>query len=84
MKDSKVVLITGAAKRIGASIARTFHANGYRVLIHANNSRNEAIELCSELNKERASSANALFADFNCHEETLKIATDALNYFGLK
>ena len=82
MKDSKVVLITGAAKRIGASIARTFHANGYRVLIHANNSKDEAIELCFELNKERVSSANALFADFNCHEETLKIATDALNYFG--
>ena len=48
MKDSKVVLITGAAKRIGASIARTFHANGYRVLIHANNSKDEAIELCFE------------------------------------
>ena len=61
MKDSKVVLITGAAKRIGASIARTFHANGYLVLIDANNSKEEAIELCFELNKERVSSLKETF-----------------------
>ena len=35
MTESKVVLVTGAAKRIGASIARIFHGNGYRILIHA-------------------------------------------------
>ena len=47
MMNSKVVLVTGAAKRIGASIVRTFHANGYRVLIHARSSKNEAIALRS-------------------------------------
>ena len=42
MTESKVVLVTGAAKRIGASIASTFHSNGYKILIHAKNSMLEA------------------------------------------
>ena len=51
MTESKVVLVTGAAKRIGASIARTFHSNGYKILIHAKNSMLEAKNLCSEFNR---------------------------------
>ena len=57
MSNSKVVLITGAAKRIGACIATTFHSRGYRVLIHINESRKEGEKLARELNQIRENSA---------------------------
>jgi len=82
MMDSKVVLVTGAAKRIGASIVRTFHANGYRVLIHARSSKNDATALCSELNKIKKNSAGTIYADFDSHDETQKLAVVALSHFG--
>ena len=79
---SKVVFITGAAKRIGASIARIFHANGYRVLIHARSSKNEATALRSELNRKRKDSAGTIYADFDSHEDTQKLSIAALDHFG--
>ena len=82
MTNSKVILITGAAKRIGASIARHFHKNGYRVLIHARNSRHEATTLCSELNEITNNTAVALYADFDSLSETLELSETALGYFG--
>ena len=82
MTDSKVVLITGAAKRIGASIARTFHRNGYNILIHAKNSIHEAETLCSELNEVKNNTAVALYADFDSSSETLTLSKKALSYFG--
>ena len=57
------VLITGAAKRIGAVIARTLHAAGANVAIHYFSSSTDADGLVDELNAERADSAIALQAD---------------------
>ena len=48
------VLITGAAKRVGAEIARTFAAAGAKVIIHCNTSRMEAEQLAEELGGEAA------------------------------
>ena len=39
MTETKVVLITGSARRIGAGIARRLHAVGYRVALHAHTSQ---------------------------------------------
>ncbi len=82
MTDSKVVLITGAAKRIGASIAQTFHKNGYKILVHAKNSMREAETLCCEFNKVKNNTAAALYADFDSRNETLELSNKALSYFG--
>src|SRR6185503_484815 len=41
MQD-RVVLVTGAARRIGAAIARTLHAAGARVVLHYRSSRADA------------------------------------------
>src|SRR3546814_12152320 len=43
------VLITGAARRIGAAIARALAANGYAVAIHYRHSLNEAEALRDEI-----------------------------------
>lgn len=48
------VLITGAAQRIGAVLARTFAAAGARVVIHCNHSLAPAKELLEELGGENA------------------------------
>lgn len=47
----KTVLITGSSKGIGAACARKFASEGYNVIIHYNNSENEALSLKEELKK---------------------------------
>ena len=61
--DGKVVLITGAARRIGASIGRCLHAEGANVVIHYRGSAGAATALCEELNAVRNNSALPLQAD---------------------
>jgi pteridine reductase len=58
-----VILITGAARRVGAEIARTLHAAGGRVAIHYRNSATEAEALAAALNAARPDSAAAFRAD---------------------
>jgi len=82
MTNSKVVLITGAAKRIGACIATTFHSKGYRVLIHANKSIEEGTKITEELNQAREKSAAFLQADFNELKKIERFSENALDYFG--
>lgn len=60
---SKVALITGAARRVGAEITRNLHRAGMNVVLHYNASELEAIKLCDELNEIRANSAVSIQAD---------------------
>lgn len=62
---SKTILITGAAKRIGASCARLMHAEGYTLIVHYQNSQTEAMALVAELNAIRTDSAWGLRADLS-------------------
>lgn len=48
-KTNKVALVTGAADRLGAVLARTLHQNGYKVVIHCNSSTEKADKLAAEL-----------------------------------
>lgn len=59
----KVALITGAAQRIGAEIARTLHAAGMDIAIHYRNSETAAAALRQELEQQRPNSALLLQAD---------------------
>ena len=53
----KAVLVTGAARRVGASIARALHAAGADVLLHYRSSADDAAALAAELNGVRPRSA---------------------------
>jgi len=53
----KAVLITGAARRVGATIARTLHAAGANVVLHFRSSGEDAASLAQELNAARPGSA---------------------------
>ena len=54
-----VALVTGAARRIGAAIARTLHRRGLQVAIHYRTSADEARAVTRELDRERPGSAAA-------------------------
>ena len=58
-----VVLVTGAARRIGAAIARRLHAAGARTVLHYHRSRDEAERLCAELNGQREASCTTVSHD---------------------
>lgn len=58
-----VALITGAAKRVGAQIARTLHVAGYDLALHYRRSRGEMDALIAELESARAGSTLALQAE---------------------
>ncbi|HEX4944000.1 MAG TPA: pteridine reductase, partial [Usitatibacteraceae bacterium] len=61
--NDKVVLVTGAARRIGAAIAQAFHAAGAKVAVHYHRSAAEAGRLVAAMNAERPGSAAAFGAD---------------------
>jgi len=57
------VLVTGAARRIGAEIARRVHAAGANVVLHCHRSLDEAGRLAAELTAQRADSCRVLQHD---------------------
>jgi pteridine reductase len=59
----QVVLVTGAARRVGAVIAAAFHAEGARVAVHYRQSRAQAEALVARLEGLRPGSARAFAAD---------------------
>lgn len=61
--DGKVALITGAARRIGATIAARLHAAGANVAIHYRGSEADAAALAERLNADRSDSAAVFQAD---------------------
>lgn len=64
-QDTKVVLVTGGARRIGAAIVKTFHHAGYKVLIHCHHSTTEAEQLVATLNNKTPDSAKMIAKDFS-------------------
>lgn len=60
---SRVALVTGAARRIGAEIARALHGAGYCVALHYHRSAEDAERLAAQLNAERPGSARTFQAD---------------------
>lgn len=60
--NGKVVLVTGAARRIGAAIVTRLHGDGARVAIHYRGSAADARALAASLNGSRPDSA----ATFQC------------------
>jgi pteridine reductase len=61
--SGQVVLITGAARRIGAAIARAFHAAGATVAVHCRHSTADAAALVAGMNVARPQSAAVFCGD---------------------
>lgn len=73
--SGKCALITGAAHRIGAAIARQLHAEGMNLLLHYRHSKAAAEQLQRELETSRADSVWLLQADLQ-HGESYSFLID--------
>lgn len=77
-----VILVTGAARRVGAEIVRQLHAAGARVVVHHRRSAAEAAALAGELNGVRPDSAAVVAGDLAANEAPAGVAAAALAAFG--
>lgn len=75
-------LVTGASRRIGASICRALHAAGYQLIMHYRTSAAEAEALANELNALRPHSVICLQADLANLEELARLAERAQEVWG--
>jgi pteridine reductase len=78
----KTALVTGGAKRVGATMVRTLHAHGANVLIHCNRSTTEADALANTLNQLRPDSAAVVSLDLLEIEHLDTLVTTAQRIFG--
>ncbi|MEP7154384.1 MAG: pteridine reductase [Betaproteobacteria bacterium] len=76
------ILVTGAARRVGAVIARTLHGAGANVIVHCNRSRTEADALAREMNTSRAGSAKVLQGDLLAYNALKGLIDQAASAFG--
>ena len=81
--EGRTALVTVAAKRLGAAIARELHAAGMNLLLHYNKSEQEAQALCQELNKQRSDSAAVAQADLANTQGLESLVKAALQWGGL-
>ncbi|UGB37825.1 pteridine reductase [Frateuria soli] len=77
-----VALVTGGARRVGASIARTLHAAGYDLALHYRHSAEEAAALLAELERARAGSTLAIQADLAAVDRLPALVDQVLARFG--
>ena len=80
--NDKVVLVTGAARRIGAAIVTRLHENGARVAIHYRGSEDDSIKLAKRLNDNRAASAAIFQADLLAVETLPSLINDVVAWGG--
>lgn len=78
----KVALVTGAARRIGAEIAKQLHADGMNIVLHYNASEQAAADLCEELNTIREKSALVLSAELGTEENSQALIERAVKVWG--
>lgn len=80
--EGKVVMVTGAARRIGAAIVELLHREGMNVVLHYNASEDEANELSARLNQLRPNSAITLQGDLLAPEIDKSLVTKAYQAWG--
>ena len=79
---NKTILITGAAKRIGREMAKAFFDRGWDIVIHFNNSIEDAQSLADQMNAQRSNSALIIQANLDHAKDIEKLADLALSKNG--
>jgi pteridine reductase len=79
---NRVAIVTGAARRIGATLVAELHGRGLDVVIHYRGSATDARTLVADLNDQRADSAVSVQADLTDPKAPALIVQAALDVFG--
>lgn len=79
---TKAILVTGAARRVGAAIVTTLHTAGANVIVHCNRSRDEADALVKRLNGTRPKSAVVVQGDLLAYNALKGLVEHAASEFG--
>jgi len=79
---NKNVLITGAAKRIGACCAKMLHEKGCNIFLHYRTSEQETRQLVNGMNQIRSDSARMMQADLLNMDELKLLAKQAESAWG--
>jgi pteridine reductase len=77
-----VALVTCAARRIGAAIARRLHAGGYDLALHYHGSADDMRALVAELDAIRPGSVLSLQADLAAFDRLPELVAQAVGRFG--
>ena len=77
-----VVLVTGAARRVGAAIARRLHAAGFDVALHRRASATEMAALAAELEAARPRSTAMLAGELGDDAVPARLVAETLARFG--
>lgn len=80
--SGKVALITGAARRVGAEIAKHLHANGMNLALHYRSSKKEAQQLQKILLEKRPDSVILVQADLLNHAKLCSLIQPCLQSWG--
>lgn len=78
----KTVLITGAAKRVGSSVARELHSAGANIVVHYRHAGDAAKYLTHTLNAIRPGSALCLHADLLSIDALTALISATVDHFG--
>jgi pteridine reductase len=78
----KTVLVTGAAKRVGRSIARELHAAGANIMVHYRNATAAAEAMVAEMNALRPGSAVCQQADLLDIDALSSLVANTVAHFG--
>lgn len=82
MSKPKVVLITGAARRVGAEMVRHLHQAEMNIVLHYRSSSEDATALADSLNAQRADSIKLLKGDLKDYQQIPKLIEQGITLFG--
>lgn len=80
--SEQVILITGAARRVGAATARALHARGARIVLHYRTAAGEAEALAAELAAIRPASVAMVQGDLLDTTRCAALVDEAVEAFG--
>lgn len=80
-KARPVAVVTGGARRIGASICRELHEAGYDIALHCRSSRTAADELAAALCADRADSCHVFQADLSSADGAAGLGRDIIAHY---
>lgn len=81
-RSRPVALVTGAARRLGAAIARRLHADGYDLALHYRSSAADMQALAGELESRRDGSVLTLQADLAEFDRLPELVAKTVGRFG--